>query len=245
MAEVRRVQSEPAWLLHHRPFRDTSRILELMTRDHGRLSLVARGSRAAKSRLAGILRPFMPLSISWFSRSELGTLTGAEVAGRPIALDGDALLSGYYLNELLLNLTHRFDAQPEIFDLYAMTVQRLGAGDEIAPVLRRFEIELLGLLGYALTLDRVNQTDDEIVPGHYYDYQPAHGPVPVAGRDGAMIFTGADLLAIGRLQFEQRAVQESANRLLRGVIAYHLDGKELKSRKVLREIRKASTLRED
>ena len=75
MAEVRRVQSEPAWLLHHRPFRDTSRILELMTRDHGRLSLVARGSRAAKSRLAGILRPFMPLSISWFSRTELGTLT--------------------------------------------------------------------------------------------------------------------------------------------------------------------------
>ena len=109
-----------------------------------------RGSRSAKSRLRGVLRPFMPLSVSWVARSELGTLTGAEVNGPPVSLVGDALLSGYYLNELLINLMHRHDPQPEIFDAYGSAVRMLASAEAVAPCLRSFEIELLRLLGYAL-----------------------------------------------------------------------------------------------
>ena len=93
MTGSRRVHQEPAWVLHHRPFRDSSRILDVFSRDHGRLALVARGSRSAKSRLKGVLRPFLPLQLSWVIRSDMGTLTGAEMNGPPISLSGDALMS--------------------------------------------------------------------------------------------------------------------------------------------------------
>jgi DNA repair protein RecO (recombination protein O) len=244
MPEVTRVLEEPAWLLHHRPFRDTSRILEIVTRSHGRLSLVARGSRSAKSRLRGILRPFMPLSVSWVSRSELGTLTGAEINGPPVSLSGDALLSGYYVNELLINLMHRHDPQPEIFDAYATTVRMLAAEDAIVPRLRHFEMELLRLLGYALNLDHEIETNVSLAPERHYEYRAEQGPIPVHDRQGPMIFCGRELQSIGRRQFDQPGILECANRLLRGVIAYHLNGKELKSRKVLRDIRRAAIRRD-
>ena len=240
MSEVRRVHQEPAWLLHHRPFRDTSRILEFLTREHGRLSLVARGSRSAKSRLRGLLRPFMPLAVSWFGRGEMGTLTGAEVAGAPVSLTGDALLSGYYINELIIKLMHRHDPQPEIFDAYAVTVRGLAANGQIAPQLRQFEMELLKLLGYALILDHDGELQTALLPEQRYEYRAEQGPIPVAEREGPMVFYGRELEAIGRLAFAEENCLACANRLLRGVIAYHLDGKELKSRKVLREIRKTS-----
>ena len=109
-----RVQQQPAFILHHRPFRDTSQILDVLTRDHGKVAVVARGSRGSKSRLAGVLRPFLPLRVSWVAKSDLGTLTGAEAAGGPANLRGDALLSAYYVNELMLHFLHRHDPQPVI-----------------------------------------------------------------------------------------------------------------------------------
>ena len=239
MAEVERVEQQPAWLLHHRPFRDTSRILDLLSRDYGRVSVVARGSRSAKSKLKGILRPFMPLSVSWIARSDLGTLTGAEIGGEPVSLSGDALLSGYYVNELLLNLMHRHDPQPEIFDAYAATVTGLAGTQEVAPRLRVFEMELLRLLGYALDFEHDYATHEVLEPAARYEYRPAQGPARVGSREGAMVFTGTELLGIAAGRFDDKDTLDSANRLLRGVIAYHLDGKELKSRKVLREIRRA------
>jgi len=238
MAERIRVEQEPAWLLHHRPFRDTSRILDLLTRNHGRLSVVARGSRSARSKLRGILRPFMPLTIAWVARSDLGTLTGAEIGGPPVSLSGDALLSGYYVNELLMNLMHRHDPQTEIFDAYAATVHGLATGDAVAARLRRFEIELLRLLGYALDLAGAGGEVGSLRSGELYEYRVSDGPVPVADRSGAMVFTGDELKAIEAQRFEDPATLSAANRLLRGVIAYHLDGRELKSRKVLRDIRR-------
>ncbi|MGB5245729.1 MAG: DNA repair protein RecO [Woeseia sp.] len=233
-----RIEQEPAWLLHHRPFRDTSRILDILSRDHGRLSLVARGARSAKSKLAGVLRPFMPLSLSWVARTELGTLTGAEMNGAPLALSGDALLSGYYANELLLKLMHRFDPQPEIFALYGRTIERLAGTTEPAVVLRRFEVELLGLLGYALNLDHDVADHSDLRDELFYEYRAALGAMPVDHHEGPMIFSGRDLLAIRGGRFSETATLRAASRLLRGVIAYHLDGKELQSRKVLLELRR-------
>jgi DNA repair protein RecO (recombination protein O) len=232
----KRVQLQPAFVLHHRPFRDTSQILDLLTRDHGRIAVVARGSRGARSRLAGLLRPFMPLRVSWVARSDLGTLTGAEAAGAPVSLRGDALLSAYYLNELMLFFLHRDDPQPEIFSLYAEVVPALVASHEVAATLRDFELDLLGLLGYAVGLDHEAGTHEYIMPDRFYDYRIEQGPVQVERSEGPLVFRGSVLQGIGARQFDDQEVLRAAGRLLREVIAHHLGGKELQSRKVLREV---------
>jgi len=182
----------------------------------------------------------MPLQLSWVIRSDLGTLTGAEVQSAPISLSGDALLSGYYINELLLHLLHRHDPQPDIFSVYSDTIERLAGIATVAPVLREFEIALLRLLGYALNLDHDTDAPGSLEPDAKYEYRAEQGPVAVSDRRGPMIFTGAELAAIHRQEFSQPEVLKNAGRLLRNVIAYHLDGKELKSRKVMQEIRRAT-----
>lgn len=240
MSSSRRVHDEPAWLLHHRPFRDSSRILDVLCRDHGRLSLVARGSRSAGSRLKGILRPFMPLRLSWVMRREMGTLTGAEVDGAPVSLTGDALLSGYYVNELLLALLHRHDPQPEVFAAYGEAIGRLTAAVDPAATLRRFELEALALLGYAVVLDHDTGTGQALRAGEHYEYCVPDGPVPAGARRGPMVFSGSELQSIARQEFSNPETLASAGRLLRSVVAWHLGGRELKSRKVLREMRRSA-----
>ncbi len=241
MIAPQRIQNEPAWLLHHRPFRDSSQILDILSLAQGRLAVVAKGSRGAKSKLRGILRPFLPLQLSWFIRSDLGTLTGAEMNGAPLSLSGDALLSGYYVNELILKLLHRHDPQPEIFAAYSRTIERLAGGKEVAAYLRQFEIELLRILGYALNLDHDTETTEPLRPQQQYEYRVEQGLVPVSDREGPMVFRGAEIDAIRNQQFADPAVLKNAGSLLRNVIAYHLDGKELKSRKVLKDMRNRKT----
>ncbi|MDH4125916.1 MAG: DNA repair protein RecO [Gammaproteobacteria bacterium] len=236
-----RVQQQPAFILHHRPFRDTSQILDIISREHGKLSLVARGSRGPKSRLRGVLRPFMPLSMSWVQRTELGTLTGAELHGSPLRLTGDALLSGYYINELLLNFLHRHDPQPDIFDHYVHAIELLATAGDITPGLRRFEIELLRQLGYALSLEHEAESLDALRPDSWYEYRVEQGPMPVARTEGPLVFAGSILIAIAKQHFSDPAVLRAANRLLREVISFHLGGKELKSRRVLIELHRQRT----
>jgi len=237
MSAQRRVQQQAAFILHHRPFRDSSQILDVLSRDYGKLSVVARGSRGAKSRLKGVLRPFMPLSMSWVIRSDLGTLTGAEIRSAPLSLAGDALLSGYYVNELILHFLHRHDPQPEIFDIYARTIEALAAqGADVASVLRQFEMELLRHSGYALNLDHAPGSDAGLDPDQRYEYRMEQGPVAVSRDEGTLVFTGAELTAIAARHFEDPIVLRAAGRLMREVISFHLGGKELKSRKVLLEM---------
>lgn len=242
MSDPRRVQQQPAFLLHHRPFRDSSQILEFLSRDFGKVALVARGSRGPKSKLAGVLRSFLPLRISWVMRSDLGTLTGAEAAGAPIGLQGDALFSAWYVNELLLNFLHRHDPQPEIHALYEETLRALGQQDGVVRALRSFELELLGLLGYAVNLEHAAEAEG-LDPAGSYDYQMERGPVPVARAEGPLVFTGALLEGIRRQDFDDPAVLQAASRLLRAVIAHHLGGRELKSRKVLMEVHRGRIAR--
>jgi DNA repair protein RecO (recombination protein O) len=204
-----------------------------MTLDHGKLSIVARGARGAKSRLRGVLRPFMPLSLSWVQRTDLGTLTGAEVHGAPLSLTGDALLSGYYVNELLLHFLHKHDPQPHIFSIYEHTIRSLVGAADVAPVLRDFEVELLRDLGYALNFDVEAGSNEPLDADKFYKYRVERGPVCVRESDDPLVLSGATLQAISRKQFDAPEVLRAANRLLRDVVAFHLDGKELKSRKVL------------
>lgn len=236
MSNPRRVQQQPAFILHHRPFRDSSQILDVLTRDHGKVAVVARGSRGSKSRLSGVLRPFLPLRVSWVAKSDLGTLTGAEAAGAPSGLRGDELLSAYYVNELVLHFLHRHDPQPEIYDLYEQAIQALCGTQNVAASLRGFELEFLSLLGYAVNLDREAGTNDSVVAEQNYDYRVENGPVQVERSTGPLVFSGATLLNIAAGRFDDVEVLRAANRLLREVVSYHLGGKELKSRKVLLEV---------
>ena len=239
MTATRRVQQQPAYVLHHRPFRDTSQLLDVISREYGKVTLVARGSRSAKSKLRGVLRPFQPLRLSWFVRSDLGTLTGAEIDAAPLTLRGDALLSAYYVNELVLNFLHRHDPQPDIFDAYAQTVAALARSGELAANLRVFEMELLRMLGYALNLDYDAHLHERIDEQRNYEYRVDQGAVAVSRSEGSMVFKGARLQGIAAARFEDPDVLRDAGRLLREVIRHHLEGRELKSRKVLLDLHRA------
>jgi len=234
----RRVELENAYVLHQRPFRDNSQILDVFSSGHGKLALVARGSRAGKSRLKGILRPFQLLRLSWTARTDLGTLTGAELVGPLRVLTGDTLLSAYYLNELLLHFLHRFDPQPEIFDLYEESLTQLSVTREPAPPLRRFELRLLTLLGYALDLEQDAVSGTPVADDVTYEYRVEQGPVPAHPSSTGALLTGRQLRDVAAGAFDDAGTLKAAGRLLRFVIHHHLGGKELKSRKVLIELRR-------
>lgn len=236
MSSERRVQQQPGYILHHRPFRDSSQILDIVTRDYGKVALVARGSRGSKSRLAGILRPFLPLRLSWVAKSDLGTLTGAETSGPPAGMVGDAMLSAYYVNELLLHFLHRSDPQPEIFKLYEEVLRGLVGSARVAASLRSFELEFLSLLGYAVNLHHEFASHDPLVDEQYYEYRMEQGPVRVDRSEGALVFRGNVLSGVNEQRFDDPDVLRAASRLLREIIGFHLGGKELKSRKVLMEV---------
>ena len=179
---TRRVVLTAAYLLHHRPWRDTSRILEVLTREHGRLTLFARGVRGANAKLAPVLQPFQLLLLSWSGAGEAAQLTGAERALTPVPLSQPCLLAGFYLNELLLKLTTRHDALPELFDQYHATLEQLRGGAALAPALRLFEKRLLEVLGYGLDLATEARSGLPIRPDAYYEFHPGLGLLPARAR---------------------------------------------------------------
>ncbi|MEM1411565.1 MAG: DNA repair protein RecO [Pseudomonadota bacterium] len=232
------IQNQPAWVLHARPFRESSQLLELLTRDYGRVGAVARGARGTRSRWRGMLQPFRPLLVSYTRRSDLGTLTGAEQVAAPPALVGEALYCGLYVNELTLRLLMRHDPQPEAFEQYRATVMDLAAGSDVQPVLRHFEKQLLDATGFGLILDREAGGSNVINPEARYDYQPERGPVRVATHapERPGIVRGSALLALdaGELALEDRV---PVRHMMRRVIRHHLGEKPLASEALYRAMR--------
>jgi DNA repair protein RecO (recombination protein O) len=143
------------YVLHTRPYRDTSLLVDLFSREHGRIGAIARGVRGPKSRHRGLLQPFTPLLVSWFGKSDLVTLNGIEPNGAPHYLTGDRLLSGLYMNELLVRALHQADPHPALFDAYTEAVEKLATVmsaqsgiQSIERILRLFEKQLLQEVGY-------------------------------------------------------------------------------------------------
>ena len=241
MAESRHVQLQPAYVLHHRPFRDTSRILELFTRDHGRVCVFARGARGTRKgggSLVSTLQPFNRLLVSWSGRGEAGQLTGAEFDGAMSTLPPDRLVNGFYLNELLLKLFARHDSHPEVFTLYANTIEALKTSDAVRP-LRIFEKRLLDAMGYGLALERDVITGQDIDPHAAYHYRLEQGAVRADGvAEGNLMFSGASLLSLAREELADPASCADARRLLRAAYDRCLEGKELKTRQVMMALRR-------
>jgi DNA repair protein RecO (recombination protein O) len=234
-ANPRRVQLAPGYILHSHPYRDTSRILEVLTRDAGRLSLFARGVRGPKAKLAAHLQPFRRLLLSWSGRGEAAQLTGAESAGAHVDLPPGSLMAGFYLNELLLKLTHRHDPVSPVFDLYDATLEALKRGASLEPTLRIFEKRLLDALGYGVALDVDARTGAGIDADAYYHFRPEQGLVRVTA-DAPGALSGESLLALAREEFPDARTLEDARRLLQSALTHCLEGRELNTRVVARSV---------
>ena len=230
------MENVPGYVLHSRPWRETSLIVEAFTREHGRVGLVARGVRRAQSRFRGLLLPFHLLLLSWSGRGELPTLTGADAEGASGMLRGRALFSGFYLNELLLKLLPRNDAHPELFDDYGEALAGLGGNGVLDAVLRTFEKRLLDALGYGPTLDRAADTGAPVSPDRRYRYVAERGPVEVAGAGEGPVVSGRTLLALagGELRHGNDRERTEARHLMRAILAPHLGPRPLGSRELFR-----------
>ena len=228
-----RLDQQPAYVLHARPYRETSLLLECLTRDFGRIGAVARGVRRERAQLArSQLEPFQQLRVDLLQRGELATLLAAETAAPPRRLLGEAGVSGLYLNELVVRLTARQDPHPPLFDTYARTLERLAAGEPLAWTLRRFERDLLETIGYALGLDCEADGERPLVPEQHYRYLPEQGAVPVpAHAKGAL--RGADLLALGADAMPDLDGLRALRGMMRELIRFHLGGNDLKAWQVL------------
>ncbi len=233
-----RIQDQPAYILHHRAFRDTSQILDVITRDHGRLSLMSRGSRAAKSRLKSILQPFRPLIIGWSGKGEMPTLIGAEPqAVKILSLRGKALPSAFYINELTIKLLHKHDVYERVYLLYESVIRLLAEQHEIEPVLRLFEKQLLEELGFGLNLSLDSETGDAILVDNIYAYYLEQGPVNLASvHDESYILklSGKSLLDLDANTLYSEQSLKDAKRLMRVILNFYLQGKPIKSRELFR-----------
>jgi len=232
---ARRIQLTPGYILHHRPYRDTSRILEVVTRDYGRLTLFARGVRGPKARLASILQPFQMLLFSWTGRGEAAQLTGAESAQAAPPLPAACLMAAFYLNELLMKLTTRHDPLPLLFDTYHAALEGLRHGAPLEPQLRVFEKRLLEALGYGLDLGAEAHTGKRIEPGEYYHFRPEQGLIATVA-DAAGALAGHSVIGLANEHLGGARELEDAKRLLQAALAQCLEGRPLATRTVARAV---------
>lgn len=236
---VRKAELTRAYVLHHRPYRDTSRIIDLLSREQGRLTLFARGARGPKSRTASLLQPFVPLLVSWRGHGDAAQLTAAELAGDAVPglpmLPPAAVMPAYYLNELILKLTARDDPQPELFDAYAQALAALAGGAAPEPPLRAFERRLLDVLGYGVDLVAEMDSGRAIDPNGRYVYRQGQGVLrSVADAPGAV--AGSSLLRLAAGSLAAPGELEDARRVLRAALDYCLEGRELATRAVARAV---------
>ncbi|MDQ2068284.1 DNA repair protein RecO [Natronospira bacteriovora] len=239
----RRPQLQAAYVLHHLPYRDSSLILHVFSREQGRLVLVARGARRPRSSQRALLQAFRPLLLSWRLGGEMGTLTAVESAGSPLALAGERLLAGFYVNELILRLAGRQDPHPELYAVYEACLHRLGTEESMARVLRRFEAEALTCIGYGLPLGEDCLDGFPIEADRLYRFDPSAGPRRIGGEAGTKAVSGRTLLALqsecwDSPEWDDAVVLRESRRLLAQAMEPYLGGKPLKSAQVLRDIRR-------
>ncbi len=238
-AHKHRLENELAFVLHSYPFRETSMVVEVFSRQHGRVPLMARGARRPKSALRGLLMSFQPLELSWFGKHELRTLHSAEwVGGQPL-LQGTALMCGFYLNELLLNLTARDDPHETLFDYYRQTLQRLVLEENHAATLRCFEKHLLQELGYALLLEHEAGGNKPIDAGRNYRYILERGAIPDENDfSEGLLIAGKTLQDIAADDYTDVNSARQGKKLMRMLLNHHLGGVVLHTRELIKDLMK-------
>lgn len=232
-----RVNHQPGFVLHSYPYKETSLIVDVFTRDYGRVALVAKGAKRPHSRLRGVLQTFQPLALGWSGKSEVRTLIVAEWVGGLLPLERAALLCGFYLNELLVKLLARDDPHPALFERYVAALNQL-AHDEPAPiVLRQFERALLKETGVAGDFTLCTVTGKTVLPDQWYVVDPERGPRPAQsaaqGPNAWPRISGQALLDMEREDYADLATQSQSKLLMRFLLAYHLGGAPLNTRQIL------------
>lgn len=234
MDQLDRDQLAPAFILHHRPYSNSSLLLECFTASNGRFPAIAKAVRSRKSGGAGQLQPFNPLLISWYGRGEVKGLRLFEQNGPSISLTGKALYCGFYINELIMRLLQRGDPHVSLFHYYQQALNGLAASQALEPVLRQFELKLLTELGYGLVLEREVDSDRPIDPKQQYSYVIEQGPVMPQGPGPTV--SGSTLLALHQgLVLEGEGLKE-ARWLMRHVLSHYLGDRPLKSRELFRTL---------
>jgi DNA repair protein RecO (recombination protein O) len=241
LAAVKRLGStrfvhQPAFVLHSYPYKETSLIVDVFTRDHGRIGLVAKGAKRPHSALRGVLQTFQPLSVGWSGKSELRTLTAAEWVGGMLPLEKSRLLCGFYLNELLVRLIARDDPHPALFDHYVSTLNELGHGEAPPIVLRKFETALLRATGVCADLTRCTETRAMVEPQQLYVVDPERGARPALPADSWPRVSGKTLLDMGREEYGDTVTQSQSKLLMRFLLAHHLGGTPITTRQILLDL---------
>jgi DNA repair protein RecO (recombination protein O) len=244
---MRRTADEPAFVLHRYDWSESSLILEVLTRHHGRIAVVARGAKKPSSNFRPVLLPLQPLHIAFGGDAEIRNLKSAEWQGGQVMPTGDALLSGYYLNELLLRLLARDDPHPVLFDVYAATV-RLLSGEEtplLQPALRAFELLLLREIGLLPSLDMQTATLAPLAEQERYSLRAEGGLVESTEPDGRGTLSGAqwqelqaalDDPAPFHATLRQAAQLPELKPQLRALLHYHCGVNTLRTRQLMMDL---------
>ncbi len=230
-----RVSLQPAFILHHRPYRETSLLLDAFTQEYGRVALIARGVRTSRSKIKPLLQPFFPLFVSFQGKTELMTLQSAEPQGIPIPLQGECLLSGFYLNELLTRLLQKYDPHPQLYTIYHNTLLELGQSVLHPKHLRLFEKKLLDELGYGLQLDHSVPDRKAFLPEKLYRFYPEQGfklYEDYENQPQGTIFSGKSLLSLLTEELNDENSLQEIKRLMRIALGILLGQEPLQSRKL-------------
>ncbi|MBX6317360.1 DNA repair protein RecO [Pigmentiphaga sp.] len=231
-----RVDEVPAFLLHSYPYRESSLILDVFTRTHGRLALVAKGAKRPHSALRPVLAVFQRLKLSWSGAGEVKTLTRAEWSGPPQRLEGAAAMSAWYLNELLLRLLVREDPHEALYDAYAQALARLTVQPQLSATLREFEWRLLCEIGYGFD-PAATGDGTPVQAGARYRVPLEAGPeLEEGGTSLGTPMSGRALLALAEGRFDDATAEPELRRLLRERLDYHMSGRPLATRQVLRDL---------
>lgn len=230
-----RVSHEPGYVLHTRPYRETSLLIDVFTRTYGRITVLAKGIRQLNSRKRSAMMPFSLLSMGWSGKGDLPVLTQAEYDGPGKLLAGRERLCGFYVNELIIRLLHRHDPHVALFDAYDQYLCSLDREPDLELNLRLFEKKLLKELGYALDLEHEADGVTKIDPDADYQYVPTYGAVRIdrAGNH-TLALRGATLLAFSEEKISARKDLDECKQLMRGIINHHLGRHRLHARSLFK-----------
>lgn len=236
MAAVSRQDAQPVFVLHTYPFKETSLVVELFSRNFGRIAAVAKGARRPRSMMRGMLQSFQPLIATWSGKSELRTLHSLDWGEGLLLLQGEALICGFYLNELMLRLLPREDPHEALFDYYAQTLRTLATTHTgMATALRRLELRMLQELGYAVHLGS-QPNGGALIAGAQYFYVPEQGAMPLGTSGPGVQLSGKTLLDMANDDYDDPATLHQSKQLMRLLLAYYLGDKPLHTRQLMMDL---------
>lgn len=224
-------------MLHTYPFKETSLVVELFTKDFGRIAAVAKGARRPLSSMRGMLQSFQILDGTWSGKNELKTLHSLDWRAGLTLLSGEALMCGFYLNELLLRLLPREDAHETLFDYYQQTLSTLSQSKQLAVTLRQFELKMLQEMGYAVPL-KLDENENAIDAAKTYRYEAEYGAIAINGVNDAkqkigIQLSGKTMLDMARDDYSDAQTQSQSKMLMRYLLAHYLGDKPLHTRQLL------------